>query len=82
MPNAYSLHAHNDMELPLFNARACRYYEFFRCPHSFLFNKYSAVIDVGGGIGAFSLPLARVLKRVKITVHDLPEALAQARSVW
>lgn len=48
----------------------------------FPFNNYSTVVDVGGGIGAFSLPLAKVHKHVKITVHDLPEALTQARSVW
>ncbi|KAI6115962.1 S-adenosyl-L-methionine-dependent methyltransferase [Pisolithus sp. B1] len=48
----------------------------------FPFNKYSTVVDVGGGIDAFSLPLAKVHKHVKITVHDLPEALIQARSVW
>ncbi|KAI6160962.1 S-adenosyl-L-methionine-dependent methyltransferase [Pisolithus thermaeus] len=48
----------------------------------FPFNKYSTVVDVGGGIDAFSLPLAKVHKHVKITVHDLPDALIQARSVW
>lgn len=48
----------------------------------FPFNKYSTVVDVSGGIDAFSLPLSKVHKHVKITVHDLPEALIQARSVW
>jgi 2-polyprenyl-3-methyl-5-hydroxy-6-metoxy-1,4-benzoquinol methylase len=47
----------------------------------FPFEKYSTVVDVGGGIGAFSLPLARMHKNVKITIHDLPEALVQARHV-
>lgn len=47
----------------------------------FPFEKYSTVVDVGGGIGAFSRPLAKMHKNVKITVHDLPEALAQARGV-
>ncbi|KAI6096925.1 hypothetical protein EDD16DRAFT_1732760 [Pisolithus croceorrhizus] len=80
--NADSPHAHNDeVELPSFNARSCRYHEFFRCPHSVPLNKYSTVVDVGGGIGTFSLPLAKVHKHVKITVHDLPEAPIQARSV-
>ncbi|KAF8839427.1 S-adenosyl-L-methionine-dependent methyltransferase [Paxillus ammoniavirescens] len=48
----------------------------------FPFEKYSTVVDVGGGIGAFSLPLAKTHKHVKITIHDLSEALDQARDVW
>jgi len=48
----------------------------------FPFEKYSTVVDVGGGIGAFSRPLSKMHKNVKITVHDLPEALTQARGVW
>ncbi|KAG1817962.1 S-adenosyl-L-methionine-dependent methyltransferase [Suillus subaureus] len=48
----------------------------------FPFEKYSTVVDVGGGIGAFSLPLAKTHKNVKITIHDLPEALVQARGIW
>ncbi|KIK79502.1 hypothetical protein PAXRUDRAFT_834060 [Paxillus rubicundulus Ve08.2h10] len=48
----------------------------------FPFEKYSTVVDVGGGIGAFSIPLAKTHRHIKITVHDLPEALAQARKVW
>ncbi|KIJ65863.1 hypothetical protein HYDPIDRAFT_87240 [Hydnomerulius pinastri MD-312] len=48
----------------------------------FPFDKYSTVVDVGGGIGAFSLPLAKAHKNVKITIHDLPEALVQARGIW
>jgi len=48
----------------------------------FPFEKYSTVVDVGGGIGAFSLPLAKTHKHVKITIHDLPEALVQSRAVW
>ncbi|EIW80747.1 S-adenosyl-L-methionine-dependent methyltransferase [Coniophora puteana RWD-64-598 SS2] len=46
------------------------------------FPEVSTVVDVGGGIGAFSLPLARTHKNVKITIHDLPEALVQARDIW
>jgi 2-polyprenyl-3-methyl-5-hydroxy-6-metoxy-1,4-benzoquinol methylase len=48
----------------------------------FPFEKYSTVVDVGGGIGAFSLPLAKTHKHVKITIQDLPEALVQSRDVW
>ncbi|KAG1865914.1 S-adenosyl-L-methionine-dependent methyltransferase [Suillus subalutaceus] len=48
----------------------------------FPFEKYSTVVDVGGGIGAFSLPLAKTHKNVKIIIHDLPEALVQARGIW
>jgi len=47
----------------------------------FPFNKYSTFVDVGGGIGAFSLPLAQRYKHIKVTIHDLPEALVQARTV-
>ncbi|KAG1835539.1 S-adenosyl-L-methionine-dependent methyltransferase [Suillus variegatus] len=48
----------------------------------FPFEKLSTVVDVGGGIGAFSLPLAKTHKNVKIIIHDLPEALVQARDIW
>ncbi|KAG1823989.1 O-methyltransferase-domain-containing protein [Suillus variegatus] len=48
----------------------------------FPFEKYSTVVDVGGGIGAFSLPLSKMHKNVKITIQDLPEALVQARGIW
>ncbi|EGO00912.1 hypothetical protein SERLA73DRAFT_87273 [Serpula lacrymans var. lacrymans S7.3] len=46
------------------------------------FEKFSTVVDVGGGIGAFSLPLAKTHKHVNITIHDLPEALVQSRTTW
>jgi SAM-dependent methyltransferase len=48
----------------------------------FPFEKYSTVVDVGGGIGAFSLPLAKTHTHIKITIQDLPEVLVQARGVW
>jgi hypothetical protein len=48
----------------------------------FPFEKYSTVVDVGGGIGAFSLALAKRHKDIKITIQDLPEVLVQARGVW
>jgi hypothetical protein len=44
----------------------------------FPFEKYSTVVGVGGGIGAFSLALA---KDIKITIQDLPEVLTQARGM-
>ena len=47
----------------------------------FPFEKYSTVVDIGGGIGAFSLPLAKTHKHIKITIQDLPEVLVQARGV-
>ncbi|KAI6131221.1 hypothetical protein EV401DRAFT_2118090 [Pisolithus croceorrhizus] len=47
---------------------------------AFPFNKYSTVVYIGGGIGAFSLPLAKVHKHMKITVHNLPEALRPGMS--
>ncbi|KAF8840153.1 S-adenosyl-L-methionine-dependent methyltransferase, partial [Paxillus ammoniavirescens] len=48
----------------------------------FPFEKYSTVVDVGGGIGAFSIPLAKTHKHIKTTVHDLSEVLVQVRDVW
>ncbi|KAG2074801.1 S-adenosyl-L-methionine-dependent methyltransferase [Suillus decipiens] len=48
----------------------------------FPFEKYSTIVDVGGGIGSFSMPLAKMHKNVKITIQDLPEALVQARGIW
>jgi hypothetical protein len=48
----------------------------------FPFEKYSTVVDVGGGIGAFSLALAKRYKDIKIIIQDLPEVLVQARGVW
>ncbi|KAI9574086.1 hypothetical protein HD554DRAFT_2310590 [Boletus coccyginus] len=35
-----------------------------------------------GCIDAFSLPLAKTHKHIKITIHDLPEALVQSQVVW
>ncbi|KAI6168772.1 hypothetical protein EDD17DRAFT_1822290 [Pisolithus thermaeus] len=83
--------AHGDIELPPLNGKSCHYHEFFCCSNyvhpyklqeiplytesEFPFNKYSTVVYIGGGIGAFSLPLAKVHKHMKITVHNLPEAL-------
>ncbi|KAN0078240.1 O-methyltransferase domain containing protein [Tylopilus felleus] len=48
----------------------------------FPFDKYSTVVDVGGGIGSFSLDLVKQHKHIKVTLQDLPEALAQAREFW
>ncbi|KIK82024.1 hypothetical protein PAXRUDRAFT_832449 [Paxillus rubicundulus Ve08.2h10] len=48
----------------------------------FPFEKYSTVVDVGGGIRAFSIPLAKAHKHVKISIQDLSEVLVQAREVW
>ena len=55
---------------------------YYLTSHSeFPFEKYSTVVDVGGGIGAFSLALAKRHKDIKITIQDLPEVLVQARGV-
>jgi len=48
----------------------------------FPFEKYSTVVDVGGGIGAFALPLIKTHKHIKLTLQDLPDTLVQTRSVW
>ena len=47
----------------------------------FPFEKYSTVVDVGGGIGAFALPLVQTYKHIKVTLQDLPGTLIQTRSV-
>jgi ubiquinone/menaquinone biosynthesis C-methylase UbiE len=56
-----------------------------RC-HTFLtqfpFEKHSTVVDVGGGIGAFSLSLAKTHKHIEITIQDMQEVLSLARGVW
>ncbi|KAH9949707.1 S-adenosyl-L-methionine-dependent methyltransferase [Amylocystis lapponica] len=40
------------------------------------------VCDVGSGVGAFSLPLVQMYPHVKVTLHDLPETLSQAKDIW
>ena len=60
----------------------CVFYSANLIPASeFPFGKYSTVVDVGGGIGGFALPLAQTYKHIKITLQDLPNTLVQARSV-
>lgn len=59
----------------------CNLLHTFNSHPEFPFEKYSTVVDVGGGIGAFALPLAQTHKHIKITLHDLPDALVQARGV-
>jgi len=48
----------------------------------FPFERYSTVVDVGSGTGAFALPLAQRYKHIKITLQDLPDTIVEARSLW
>ncbi|KAH7927960.1 S-adenosyl-L-methionine-dependent methyltransferase [Leucogyrophana mollusca] len=48
----------------------------------FPWNEVATVCDVGSGIGAFSLPLAKTYPHLQITCHDMGEVLIQAREYW
>ncbi|KAH7922748.1 S-adenosyl-L-methionine-dependent methyltransferase [Leucogyrophana mollusca] len=45
----------------------------------FPWNNFSSVCDVGGGIGTFSFPLAKRYPHLRVTCHDLPEVMPQAK---
>ncbi|KAF9462322.1 S-adenosyl-L-methionine-dependent methyltransferase [Collybia nuda] len=42
----------------------------------------SVVVDVGGGIGSVSLPLAAQFPHLKIVVQDLPSVIEDAKAMW
>ncbi|KAG2123063.1 O-methyltransferase-domain-containing protein [Suillus clintonianus] len=50
--------------------------------HRYPWDNVSSVVDVGSGIGAFSIPLATMFPHLKITNHDLPEVIVQAQNAW
>ncbi|KAH0581808.1 hypothetical protein H2248_011490 [Termitomyces sp. 'cryptogamus'] len=50
--------------------------------HHFPWSDYSTVCDVGSGVGAFSLPLAKLLPQLKITLFDLPDTIGHAIEHW
>ena len=45
---------------------------------AFDFNNYKRVLDLGGGTGAMSIGLCRILENLKATVFDLPENVEKA----
>ena len=45
---------------------------------SFNFDKYSSILDVGGGKGTFAIRLAEVFKGEKIASLDLPDVCIEA----
>ncbi|KAG6852680.1 hypothetical protein C0991_009963 [Blastosporella zonata] len=51
-------------------------------PSDFPWSDVSTVCDVGSGVGAFSLPLAKAFPHLKITLFDLPETIGQAMEHW
>ncbi|KAK7037593.1 hypothetical protein VNI00_011085 [Paramarasmius palmivorus] len=50
--------------------------------HHYPWGQYSTVCDVGSGVGAFSMPLARAFPRLNITLFDLDETIEQAKEHW
>ncbi|KAF8067694.1 O-methyltransferase-domain-containing protein [Lyophyllum atratum] len=50
--------------------------------HHFPWSEISTVCDVGSGVGAFSLPLARAYPQLRISLFDLPETIEQAVELW
>ncbi|KAG1860309.1 S-adenosyl-L-methionine-dependent methyltransferase [Suillus subalutaceus] len=50
--------------------------------HQYHWDNVCSVVDVGSGIGAFSMPLAKMFPHLRITNHDLPEIIVQAQNAW
>ncbi|KAH7912333.1 O-methyltransferase-domain-containing protein [Hygrophoropsis aurantiaca] len=48
----------------------------------FPWGEVATICDVGSGIGAFSLPLAKSYPHLHITCYDMPVVLIQAREHW
>ncbi|KAG1847250.1 S-adenosyl-L-methionine-dependent methyltransferase [Suillus tomentosus] len=51
-------------------------------PHHYPWDNVSSVVDVGSGIGAMSIPLAKIFPHLRITNQDLPETLKLSRNTW
>ncbi|KAJ8588309.1 S-adenosyl-L-methionine-dependent methyltransferase [Rhizopogon salebrosus TDB-379] len=50
--------------------------------HQYPWHQVSSVVDIGSGIGAFSMPLAKMFPHLTITNQDLPEAINLAQETW
>ncbi|KAG2068630.1 S-adenosyl-L-methionine-dependent methyltransferase [Suillus decipiens] len=50
--------------------------------HHYPWGDISSVVDIGSGIGTFSIPLAKMFPHLRITNQDLPEVLLEAQSEW
>ncbi|KAK1217854.1 hypothetical protein PQX77_019474 [Marasmius sp. AFHP31] len=50
--------------------------------HHYPWSSIKTVCDVGSGVGAFSLPLAKMFPHLKITLFDLEATVAQAKEHW
>ena len=46
--------------------------------NAFDWNKYSTIVDVGGGWGPVSIGLAKQFPKLNFTVQDIPEVIADA----
>ncbi|KAG1897459.1 S-adenosyl-L-methionine-dependent methyltransferase [Suillus fuscotomentosus] len=51
-------------------------------PHHYPWDNVSSVVDVGSGIGAMSIPLAKMFPHLRITNQDLPETIKLSRNTW
>lgn len=50
--------------------------------HYYPWSHVSTFCDVGSGVGAFSMALAKVYPQIEITLFDLPGTIEQAKSEW
>ncbi|KAG2061092.1 S-adenosyl-L-methionine-dependent methyltransferase [Suillus hirtellus] len=50
--------------------------------HHYPWDKISSVVDIGSGIGAMSIPLAKTFPHLRITNQDLPEIIKLSINAW
>ncbi|KAG2134160.1 S-adenosyl-L-methionine-dependent methyltransferase [Suillus bovinus] len=50
--------------------------------HYYPWDNVSSVVDVGSGIGAMSIPLAKMFPHLRITNQDLSETIQLSRNAW
>ncbi|KAG1847273.1 S-adenosyl-L-methionine-dependent methyltransferase [Suillus tomentosus] len=50
--------------------------------HHYPWDNVSSVVDVGSGIGAMSIPLAKMFPHLRITNQELPETIKLSRNTW